>query len=261
MRHLLSYAILIVLALGIPTARAEEAASSPLIFQSGPLQNTTVHLFTSDGNANCNPAVEWLNARKEPGAHPELWRQVVPVAFHVKLWDIPGYKDAFARTEFDEMLLAYKKKWSAQKVYAPTVVVNGVEWSGWARSQDIPLEASRRTGILAADGTKRENIFEVTFKPEPSFEAGDLELHGVLMAFGLQSRPTEGKNRGKALTHDFVPLVYKKTVFRNSLGNLIASVDLPRTKGIRVQRYAAAFWITRVGDPLPLQATGNFLSS
>ena len=115
------------------SAQASWAAKEDLIFQSGPRQNTFIQLFTSDASPKANPALKWMSAQKDKDPKSVLWKTFVPITTHVSLWNTKDHKDAFAKKEFDAMLTTYRRKWNATEVYAPTMVVNGIEWSGWSR--------------------------------------------------------------------------------------------------------------------------------
>jgi hypothetical protein len=55
-------------------------ASEPLAFESGESRTILVELFTSEGCSSCPPADAWISQLKES---PDLWKKIVPVAFHV----------------------------------------------------------------------------------------------------------------------------------------------------------------------------------
>src|SRR5712671_4089710 len=57
-------------------------ASEPKKFESGDTQSSLIELFTSEGCSSCPPAEKWLSALKSSS---DLWKKVVPVAFHVDL--------------------------------------------------------------------------------------------------------------------------------------------------------------------------------
>ena len=67
------------------------------VFESGPTRAHLIELFTSEGCSSCPPAESWLSKLKnEPG----LWKNFVPLAFHVDYWDHLGWKDPFASKEW-----------------------------------------------------------------------------------------------------------------------------------------------------------------
>lgn len=60
--------------------------------ESPPEQAYLLELFTSQGCSSCPPADAWLSRLKQD---PELFKRVVPVAYHVTYWDYLGWKDPF----------------------------------------------------------------------------------------------------------------------------------------------------------------------
>src|SRR5690348_8781739 len=62
-------------------------------FESGDTQTPLLELYTSEGCSSCPPAEAWLSQLKKS---PKLWKDFVPVSFHVDYWDYLGWKDPFA---------------------------------------------------------------------------------------------------------------------------------------------------------------------
>jgi len=233
-------------------------AGERLVYKSGRAQNVFVELYTSDANPDCNEALRWMSSLNEGQYKSDLWWRFIPIAMHVHYWDVPGYRDTFARPTFDNFLLQYKRKWNSRYVFAPTVVVNGTEWGGWSRGQGIPETLPKETGILKADGSKREGHYWVEFFPERTLTAEKWTVHAALLAFNLKSKPSEGDNRGKILAHDFVALSYRESPLKLYYGTFSADIELAPTKGVRIEQYAVVFWVTETGDLLPVQATGGY---
>src|SRR6476660_686425 len=94
-------AALAVLALSLTTSHmlAQQSASTPhaTTFESGDTQSMLIELFTSEGCSSCPPAEKWLSALK---SNQDLWKKIVPVAFHVDYWDRLGWRDRFAKPDF-----------------------------------------------------------------------------------------------------------------------------------------------------------------
>src|SRR6266513_2772180 len=110
-------------ALLISTARLLSADSFQ--FQSDATQTSLLELYTSEGCSSCPPAEAWLSRLKES---PKIWKNFVPVAFHVDYWDRLGWKDSFATAEWTKRQRLYAANWNAQSVYTPAFVLNGREW-------------------------------------------------------------------------------------------------------------------------------------
>ena len=110
--------------------RAEQPGSPipATTFESGAAQTTLLELFTSEGCSSCPVAEKWLSQFK---TNSDLWKKIVPVAFHVDYWDNLGWPDRFAKAEFTLRQRRYAASWPTGAVYTPAFVVNGKEWSGF----------------------------------------------------------------------------------------------------------------------------------
>src|SRR5260370_2199922 len=95
--------------------------SEPMTFESGDMQTTLIELFTSEGCSSCPPADAWISQLKDS---PDLWKRVVPVAFHVDYWDNLGWRDRFAKPEFTARQRRYVATWPAESLFPPESVRN-----------------------------------------------------------------------------------------------------------------------------------------
>src|SRR5437899_7536374 len=111
------------------------ACAGPLFLQSSENQVAFLALFTSEGCSSCPPAEVWLSGLKTT---PGLWKQFVPVAFHVDYWDYLGWRDPWASKAFSDRQRAYVQTWRGDSIYTPGFVLNGQEWRGWSRQKDGP---------------------------------------------------------------------------------------------------------------------------
>jgi hypothetical protein len=221
-------------------------------FQSGETQTTLIELFTSEGCSSCPPAEKWLSALK---SNQDLWKKIVPVAFHVDYWDRLGWRDRFAKPEFTSRQQRYAATWGGDSVYTPGFVVNGKEWRTWFGGNAIPT-TSTKVGILrvsSGDGGK----LTATFVPETT-QPRALTLNVALLANDLESDVKRGENSGRKLLHDFVVLDLIKMDMAKESNRWTGSVALPmRTRNDKPSALAA--WITENGTPI--QATGGWLNS
>jgi hypothetical protein len=129
-------------ALGVGFVGMADAAETR--FQSGPAPVALIELFTSEGCSSCPPAEAWLNALRNDAG---LWRDFVPVAFHVDYWDRLGWKDILASKVFTTREHAYAARWNSSSVYTPCFVRNGAEWRPSEGSRD---PKRRSVGTLRA---------------------------------------------------------------------------------------------------------------
>src|SRR5215475_15344589 len=175
-------------------------ALEPKTFESSEAQNSLIELFTSEGCSSCPPAEKWLSALK---SSQELWKQTVPVAFHVDYWDHLGWRDRFAKPEFTSRQQRYAATWGGDSVYTPGFVVNGKEWRNWFGGEAVPT-ISTRVGVLRVSLGNDEKL-TATFIPETT-QPRALALDVALLGNDLESDVKRGENSGRKLRHDFVVL-------------------------------------------------------
>src|SRR5712691_12958707 len=100
------------------------AQNTSLTFQSAREQTALIELYTSEGCSSCPSAETWLSRLKES---PGLWKDFVPLAFHVDYWDYLGWRDPFAAKEWTARQYEYSANWKSESVYTPGFVVDGRE--------------------------------------------------------------------------------------------------------------------------------------
>ena len=85
----------------LPDSRFRSCGNS---HQSGPQKVSLLELYTSEGCSSCPPAETWLSRLTTDG---RLWKEIVPVAFHVDYWDDLGWKDRYAKQEYTSRQRSY----------------------------------------------------------------------------------------------------------------------------------------------------------
>ncbi|MGB8356078.1 MAG: DUF1223 domain-containing protein [Chthoniobacteraceae bacterium] len=245
-----------IFALGNPRA----ASAAPQEFQSPAAQVTLVELYTSEGCSSCPPAEAWLSHFKDS---PGLWKTFVPVAFHVDYWDHLGWPDPWASKAFTERQRAYAAAWNTSTIYTPAFVRNGHEWQQW-RESGTPYEpTTAKSGILHASSTDGTE-WKITFTPGKDLTGGEYEIHAALLGSALHSNVRAGENKGRQLIHDFVVLAITQAPAQSQEGKKEATIKLPikqpNPDSKDTGKPAIAIWITRPGDPAPLQSTGAWLT-
>jgi hypothetical protein len=160
-----------------------------------------VELYTSQGCSSCPPADRWLS-KLQPSD------RVVPLALHVGYWDYIGWKDPFARREFN-----LRQRWLGslngnRTVYTPGVFVQGRETPRWydVRGFDAAINAinaqpARARIELAA------RIDHGQIEARANASAADAQQPQVVLALvqsGNVTRVGAGENRGETLTNDHV---------------------------------------------------------
>jgi len=224
-------------------ARLSAAEARPVEFSSGVTQTTLLELYTSEGCSSCPPAERFLaTLRDQPG----LWRDFVPVAFHVDYWNRLGWPDRFSTREFTQREYAYAAAWHSESVYTPCLVHNGADLGG---QHSLAL-----SGVTAGRLTARYEggTLHAEFVPAAALVGGTFEVHAAILGGGIVSQVGGGENQGETLHHEFIALAMKNA----PLGK---EITLPVPKVTGVTRHALAVWLTRQGDLTPVQATGGWL--
>lgn len=226
------------------------ADASDQQFASGDAQVTLVELYTSEGCSSCPPADRWLSNLK---SKDNLWRDFVPLAFHVDYWDYIGWKDRFASPEYSQRQRHYAQDYNEATVYTPGVRSNGNEFRGWRRVSSFPSEDAETVGELKIE-ISENGAFKASFNNQSQRNA-DL-LNVALLGLDLESEVSRGENRGKKLQHDFVVLGISRYSSAES-GKWSGSLPGPK---VTAGKYAIAAWVSDGRRVSPIQATGGYLS-
>jgi hypothetical protein len=212
-----------------------------------------LELYTSEGCSSCPPADRWISTLRDD---PRLWREVIPVAFHVDYWDYIGWKDRFASPVYGNRQRDYARSRRLSNVYTPGFVLAGKEWRSWFRRPVLTVGNRVAAGRLELniDGQRAE----ASFTPSRPV-SGALELHVAILGFDLSSEVHSGENGGRTLEHDFVVLGYRSLTTEKNNAVYTARFSLPALK-VDSQRKAIAAWLSAPGDPSPVQAVGGWLN-
>jgi len=237
------------------------ASAEPILLESGERSAIVLELYTSQGCSSCPPAERWLSSFvNEPG----LWRDIIPINFHVDYWDYLGWKDPFARAEFSKRQRKYQWLGHTRNVATPGFVVNGKGWNGWFRQKAVPYRSDLVKGNLKAviDQSKARVTFDMTGKRRA-------RVHVAILGFGIKTSIKHGENRGLALAHDFVVIGYKNRLLRGDNGKFSADLPLPAILNERssagekaklnVKRKSIVVWVSDQSDVVPLQAVAGWL--
>ncbi len=221
-------------------------------FQSGPQHTSLVELYTSEGCSSCPPAEVWLSRLKD---NPGLWKNFVPIAFHVDYWDRLGWKDRFSSKEWTQRQSRYASLWQSSSVYTPAVVLNGKELRNWSGAS-VSRPNEKPAGRLSAKTTDGKT-FTIEFQPE-SGAAGEWEAHAALLVSGITSKIGAGENSGRNLPHDFVVLDLGDAAMKSDGGAWRASLTM-NAADEKGARKAIAVWVSPRTQLAPVQATGGWL--
>jgi len=185
------------------------ADSPPCTATSGPGTTVLLELYTSEGCSSCPPADRWLSSLAPDGLVP---KRVVPLSLHVDYWNYLGWRDPFSQHRFTERQVAYKTRAGARGVYTPQMFVNGKEYLGWHRRQNLVHAlgpANRQVGradiqlrLTPSTQTSLDVRTQVALREKHGYERMGVYL--ALYENRLGNRVRSGENRGENLRHDHV---------------------------------------------------------
>jgi hypothetical protein len=168
-------------------------------------QTALVELYTSQGCSSCPPADRWLSQLEQRYTRT----QIVPIALHVSYWDYIGWKDPYARADFNLRQRDLAAANGSRTVYTPGVFLQARELSDWSKATrfDAAVRAVVATPAEARI-TLKARIAGDTVTVEPNAVAfhstRDPRLVVALVESGLSVAVEAGENRGETLRNDRV---------------------------------------------------------
>ncbi|ARU88376.1 thioredoxin family protein [Pseudomonas sp. M30-35] len=226
------------------------AHASALTFTSKEQPTSVLELYTSQGCSSCPPAEKWLSSLTQS---PDLWKKVIPLAFHVDYWDYLGWQDPFANKNYSARQRAYTRSGRTSSVYTPGFVVAGHEWRGWYKNEPLHLPTQQKA-VGKLQLTLDDNNVKVAFEPKQAPPKG-LTLYVARLGFAIDTQITKGENAGKTIKHDFVVLSLQQ-VSASSSNHWRTKLH----KDPRGERQAVVAWLGVPGVPAPYQAVGGWIS-
>jgi hypothetical protein len=223
-------------------AMAGSARASDLVLQSGPQRVSLLELYTSEGCSSCPPAEAWLSKLNQDAG---LWKNYVPVNFHVTYFDSPGWSDRYATAEYTARQYAFAAAWHSPNVYTPEFILNGQEW----QLASVSAASKTSAGLLRAKVDEKRNL-AVTYLPVATGKKW--EVHVALLGFDLASPVRGGENSGVTLHHDFVALSLQTVKLGDKETSLALATPRPGEKAI-------AIWVTEANQLEPAQVVGGWL--
>ena len=248
-----------VLAQGIMAMFGGSAMATERLYESEEKGATIIELYTSQGCSSCPPAEAWLNTFSDaPSDGRRLWKDIIPINFHVDYWDHIGWKDPFSSSEFSQRQRNYNRHGHTHNVATPGFVVDGLGWRGWGRGQEIPrhMQSSKR-GALRAELNGDALVIEYrdltqaaqSSSPTKHYSTRDLKqstlgklyVHIARLGIGIETHVLRGENAGRNLRHDFVVTGYRKARLElGTAGNSQVVAALIETTSITEATTAAA---------------------
>lgn len=223
------------------------------VFQSGEVQVHLLELYSSQGCSSCPPADRWLNDLKNNGG---LWKNFIPVAFHVDYWDYLGWKDPYSQSTFSNRQRLIAASWKNGSVYTPGVVLDGKEWRNWGNISELNVSA-KVVGVLTATHEDGTFNFSVEYAPSKNLKFSKWVLHGALMGNNIKTQILSGENGGKQLEHEFVALDFKQVIMDKMRETYIASINFSSPLKQNAKSLSAVFWVSEENTSAPIQAVGG----
>jgi len=178
------------------------AAGVACSIETTPQRAVVVELFTSQGCSSCPPADRWLGSIRA-----RYGDRVIPLSLHVGYWDYIGWKDPFARQEFNERQRQLAATSGSGTVYTPEVFVQGRELRDWVHAGAVDAAVRR---ALQQPASARFTLSVLSLSPEAVTVAvrGEAPVEArlwiALVQSGLSTAVSAGENRGATLRNDHV---------------------------------------------------------
>ncbi|MBL8331109.1 MAG: DUF1223 domain-containing protein [Rubrivivax sp.] len=214
-----------------------------------------VELYTSQGCSSCPPADRWLSALPQRFS-PE---QAVPLSLHVGYWDYIGWKDPFARREFNDRQRALAQWNKSRNVYTPGVFVQGSEMRQWPDTAEVsgfvrgvnaqPAPVSLSLQARVDGGVIDARALAVPSSPQARREG--LQAVLALTQSGLRTAVQAGENKGERLANDHVVREWQAATPLDAAGLAKARWTVPA--GANLNQLALVAFIQTSGDAVPLQ--------
>lgn len=229
------------------TLQAEVIISSP------DTRVSLLELYTSEGCSSCPPADEWVSKLK---THPELWKSLIPVAFHVDYWNYIGWEDRFSSPEYSSRQRRYAKSKNLKTVYTPGFLLNGQEWRSFFGLRKLSTESDEQVGKLKLK--INDTDISVAYLPKQATANSDYVLNIAVLGFDIKTDVKSGENRNRELKHDFTVLGYKTIpLYKNDTGYAVMT-ELPDIIET-APRMAVSAWVNKENNLTPIQAAGGWL--
>jgi hypothetical protein len=180
---------------------------------SPPYTVALIELYTSQGCSSCPPADQWLSQLRPL----EAPLHAVPLALHVGYWDYIGWKDPFARKEFNERQRRLASHNGSGTVYTPEVFLGGSELADWGHREQFAAALKAVNGrtakanidlqahwIASTSGDRRDQRLAVQVNWSADASARDPQLLLAVKRSGYLTDVRAGENNGNRLRNDHV---------------------------------------------------------
>ena len=216
-----------------------------------------IELYTSEGCSSCPPADKWLSQLKtEPG----LFKDFIPIAFHVDYWNQLGWKDRFSNQAYSARQYQHQQAGNISQVYTPGLVVNNKEWRGLLNGKRHWPNKPINVGILKVDHDQHTQQLSISFSALATIEQQTLSVNIAILGMNLSTEVKLGENKGRTLHHDFVVLSHTQhsvSIINNQMQQL--QIALPELSDSGQNQNALVVWVSDPESQQIIQATGGYL--
>lgn len=211
-----------------------------------------IELYTSQGCSSCPPADTYLNSLKNKKG---LFKDFIPMAFHVDYWDYLGWSDPFASVENSNRQRIYRATEQSKSVYTPQFIVDSEEWRGFFKRKPVRLKSDKRIkntlSVAATKQTINAHFSSIAPLKEP-------RLNVAILGIGTETQVPSGENAGKTLKQDFVVLSHEIHKPRDNSLKSKWLIDLSKPDAT-VEQYALVAWVTDGLNLSPQQAVASYI--
>jgi hypothetical protein len=169
-----------------------------------------VELFTSEGCSSCPPADQLL-ARMDR-SQPVAGVRVIALEEHVDYWNSLGWTDPFSSSQYRIRQNDYGRKFSAEGIYTPQMIVDGqaqfVGTDGDRAAQEIARAALQQSTVLELKATPKASdpdlvdlSVKVTLGLIVKVHNLDSNVYLAVTESDLSSNVQRGENSGRLLRH------------------------------------------------------------
>jgi hypothetical protein len=198
-----------------------------------------VELFTSEGCSSCPPADQLLSRMDR--SQPIAGVRVIALEEHVDYWNSLGWTDPFSSSQYRVRQNDYGRKFSAEGIYTPQMIVNGqaqfVGTDSDRASQEIARAAQLQTTLVelkTAPKASDPDLVDLSVKvtnTEPG-KAHNSNVYLAVTESDLSSNVQRGENSGRLLRHAPVVrsfgVIGKIDARGSSAGAITDTLKLPR---------------------------------
>ena len=216
-----------------------------------------IELFTSEGCSSCPSADK--NLERIAASAAAAGKEVYTLSYHVDYWNYLGWKDPYSDPSFSVRQRQYGRKFEADRVYTPQMIVNGkTEFVGSNqklsdRAVKVALSEDTKSAVSVNAVVQADKI-NVNWKAT-GITAKDV-VNVVLVQNAGQQKVGRGENARRNLTHVNIVRQFKTVEKPGAAGE----VQLDAPKGFAPSEFHVVAF-TQSGDAVTSAAKSKIIKS